>query len=65
MAFRNRQILKPDFPKQGVGQILSLNNSIFFKNSKLDADFGYIMLTEAFEDDVAVLQMKLKTLITT
>ena len=55
---------KPDFPKQGViSQILSLNNSFFFKNSKLDADLGYINNDRSeFEDsDVAVLQMKLKT----
>lgn len=54
----------PDFPKQGVfSQILSLNNSIFFRNSKLDADFGYIDNDRSeFEDsDVAVLHMKLKT----
>ena len=55
---------KPDFPKQGViSQILSLNNSFFFKNSKFDADLGYINNDRSeFEDsDVAVLQMKLKT----
>lgn len=54
----------PDFPKQGVfSQILSLNNSVFFRNSKLDADFGYIDNDRSeFEDsDVAVLHMKLKT----
>ena len=54
----------PDFPKQGVfSQILSLNNSIFFKNSKLDADFGYIDndRSEFAESDVANLHMKLKT----
>ena len=54
----------PDFPKQGVfSQIVSLNNSIFFKNSKLDADFGYIDndRSEFAESDVANLHMKLKT----
>lgn len=54
----------PEFPKQGVfSHILSLNNSIYFKNSKLDADVGYIINDRSeFEDsDVAVLQMKLKT----
>ena len=54
----------PDFPKQGVfSQILSLNNSIFFKDSKLDADFGYIDndRSEFAESDVANLHMKLKT----
>lgn len=54
----------PDYPKQGVySQILSLNNSFFFKNSKLDADFGYIDNDRSeFEDsEVAVLHMKLKT----
>jgi len=55
----------PDFPKQGViSHILSLNNSIFFSNSKLEADLGYINNDRSeFEDsEVAVLQMKLKTL---
>ena len=54
-----------EFPKQGVySQILSLNNSFFFKNSKLEADLGYINNDRSeFEDsDVAVLSMKLKTL---
>lgn len=54
----------PNFPKQGVfSQIVSLNNSIFFKNSKLDADFGYIDndRSEFAESDVANLHMKLKT----
>lgn len=53
-----------EFPKQGVfSHILSLNNSIYFKNSKLDADVGYIVNDRSeFEDsDVAILQMKLKT----
>ncbi len=56
---------KTDFPKQGVNnQIISLNNSLFFRNSKLDADIGYIHNDRSeFEDsDVAVLHMKLKTL---
>ena len=54
----------PEFPKQGViSHVLSLNNTIFFKNSKLDADLGYINNDRGeFEDsDVAVLKMKLKT----
>jgi iron complex outermembrane receptor protein len=54
----------PDFPKQGViSHILSLNNSIFFSNSKLEADLGYIDNDRSeFEDsEVAELQMKLKT----
>ncbi|GAA4057220.1 TonB-dependent receptor [Flavobacterium chungnamense] len=56
---------KPEFPSQGViSQILSLNNTIFFKNSKLDADLGYINndRSEYEDSDVAILQMKLKTL---
>ena len=55
----------PEFPKQGVtSHVLSLNNTIFFKNSKLDADLGYINNNRSeFQDsDVAVLQMQLKTL---
>jgi iron complex outermembrane receptor protein len=57
-------IKKTTFPKQAVfANILSLNNTIFFKNSKLDADLGYISNDRSeFEDsDVANLQMKLKT----
>lgn len=56
---------KPEFPRQGVvSQILSLNNTLFFKNSKLDADLGYINndRSEYEDSDVAILQMKLKTL---
>lgn len=56
---------KTEFPKQGVfSHILSLHNHIYFKNSALDADFGYISNDRSeFEDiDVAVLHMKLKTL---
>lgn len=56
---------RPEFPRQGViSQILSLNNTIFFKNSKLDADLGYINndRSEYEDSDVAILQMKLKTL---
>jgi iron complex outermembrane receptor protein len=55
---------KTTFPKQAVfANILSLNNTVFFKNSKLDADLGYISNDRSeFEDsDVANLHMKLKT----
>ena len=55
---------KTTFPKQAVyANILSLNNTLFFKNSKLDADLGYISNDRSeFEDsDVANLHMKLKT----
>ena len=57
-------IKKTEFPKQAVfSQILSLNSSIFFNKSKLDADLGYINndRSEFAETDVANLQMKLKT----
>jgi iron complex outermembrane receptor protein len=57
-------IKKTTFPKQAVfANILSLNNTIFFKNSKLDADLGYISndRSEFEESDVANLHMKLKT----
>jgi iron complex outermembrane receptor protein len=53
-----------EFPKQGIfAQILSLNNVIFFRNSKLDADIGYIANDRSeFEDsDQASLRMKLNT----
>jgi iron complex outermembrane receptor protein len=57
-------IKKTNYPKQAVfANILSWNNTIFFKNSKLDADLGYISNDRSeFEDsDVANLHMKLKT----
>jgi iron complex outermembrane receptor protein len=52
------------FPRQGVfSHLLSLNSIIYFKNSKLDVDLGYIANDRSeFEDsDVAGLRMKLKT----
>lgn len=55
---------KTTFPKQAVyANILSWNNTVFFKKSKLDADLGYISNDRSeFEDsDVANLHMKLKT----
>jgi len=54
----------PDFPKQGVlGQIMSLHNTFFLKNSKIEADFGYISnKRKEFEDSpVALLDMNLQT----
>ena len=52
------------FPRQGIfNHLLSLNNVIFFQNSKLDVDLGYIANDRSeFEDsNEAVLRMKLKT----
>lgn len=52
------------FPKQGVyNNLFSLNNIIFFQNSKLDVDLGYIANDRSeFEDsNLANLHMKLKT----
>jgi iron complex outermembrane receptor protein len=52
------------FPKQEVyANILSLNNTIYFKNSKVDADLGYISndRSEFENSNVANLHMKLKT----
>ncbi len=53
------------YPKQGVfNHMISLNNNYYFKNSSLDFDLGYIFndRSEYEDSDVAVLQMKLKTL---
>jgi iron complex outermembrane receptor protein len=53
------------YPKQGVfNHLLSLNSTVFLKNSKLDIDLGYISNDRSeFEDsDIAILHMKLKTL---
>ncbi|MGC4040723.1 MAG: TonB-dependent receptor [Flavobacterium sp.] len=53
------------YPKQAVdNHILSLHNNFYFKNSKLDADLGYIFNDRSeFEDsNVASLHMKLRTL---
>ena len=55
---------KTKYPKQGVNNhILSLHNNFYFKNSKLDADLGYIFndRSEFADSDVAVLHMKLRT----
>ena len=55
---------KTSYPSQGVdNHILSLHNNFYFKNSKLDADLGYIFNDRSeFEDsNVAVLHMKLRT----
>lgn len=55
----------PDYPRQGVtSHIVSLHNNFFFKNSKLDADFGYISNDRReFEDNtIPVLHMDLNTL---
>jgi len=55
----------PDFPRQQVhNHIVSLHNHLFFKNSSLDADIGYLFNNRSeFEDsDQASLKMLLKTL---
>ncbi len=52
------------FPRQAVNNhILSLHNNFYFKNSKLDADLGYIFNDRSeFEDsNTANLHMKLST----
>jgi iron complex outermembrane receptor protein len=55
----------PDFPRQGVvNHIVSLHNNFYFKNSKFDADFGYISNSrKEFEDSITpILDMNLNTL---
>lgn len=57
-------IKKPDYPKQGVSShIVSLNNTFYFKKSKMDANLGYIGNDRSeFEDNPQpVLRMKLHT----
>lgn len=52
------------FPRQGVfNHLLSLNSIIYFKDSKLDVDLGYVANDRSeFEDSaIAGLRMKLKT----
>jgi iron complex outermembrane recepter protein len=54
----------PDYPRQGVlGQIASLHNVFYLKNSKIEADFGYISnKRKEFEDSpIALLNMNLQT----
>jgi len=54
----------PDYPRQGVmSHIVSLNNTLYFNTSKLDANFGYISNDRSeFEDNpTAILKMKLRT----
>lgn len=56
---------KTEYPKQGVSNhLLSLNSTVFMKNSKLDIDLGYISNDRSeFEDsNIAILHMKLKTM---
>lgn len=58
-GFRN-----PLFPKQDIdNHILSLNQKVYFKNSKLEADFGYIYNNrqELEAVNLIALHMKLKT----
>lgn len=55
----------PDYPRQGVlNHILSLHNNFYFKNSKFDADFGYISNSrkEFADSTIPVLEMNLNTL---
>jgi iron complex outermembrane receptor protein len=56
---------KTAFPSQAIdNNLLSLNNTFFFKTSKLDLDLGYISnnRSELSEGNIAVLHMKLNTL---
>lgn len=56
---------KTTYPKQEVyANIISLNNIIYFNNSKVEADLGYISndRSEFEENDTANLHMKLNTL---
>ena len=58
-GFRN-----PLYPKQDIdNHILSLNQKVYFKNSKLEADFGYVYNNrqELEAVDLIALHMKLKT----
>lgn len=53
-----------DYPKQGVfNHLLSWNSTLFFRNSKLDFDLGYISndRSEFVANAIANLRMKLKT----
>ncbi len=55
---------KTAFPSQAIANNLwSLNNTFFFKTSKLDLDLGYISnnRSELSEGNIAVLHMKLNT----
>lgn len=58
-GFRN-----PLFPKQDIdNHILSVNQKVYFKNSKLEADLGYIFNNRKELEDIdeTALHMKLKT----
>lgn len=55
----------PEYPKQGVSShIVSWNNTLYFKKSKMDVNLGYISNDRSeFEDNpTPILRMKLKTL---
>ena len=58
-GFRN-----PLFPKQDIGNhVLSLNQKVYFKNSKIEGDFGFSLNNrkEIEAADEIALSMKLKT----
>ncbi len=57
--------INTNYPKQGVfNHLLSLNSTVFFKNSKIDIDLGFISndRSEFIESATANLHMKLKTM---
>lgn len=54
----------PDYPRQGVlNHIASLDNTMFFKNSKLDFDLGFIAndRNEYEDSQIPILKMDLQT----
>jgi iron complex outermembrane receptor protein len=60
----NSGLRNPLFPKQEVdNHVLSLNQKVYFKNSKIEGDFGYSLndRKELEAPDEIALSMKLKT----
>ncbi|AWA29323.1 TonB-dependent receptor [Flavobacterium magnum] len=51
----------PDYPRQRVyNHLLSLNNSVFLGNSKLDLDLGYIANTRSEFEETATPNLKMQ-----
>ncbi len=60
----NSGLRNPLFPKQDIdNHIISVNQKVYFKNSKLEADLGYIFNNRKELEDIneTALHMKLKT----
>jgi iron complex outermembrane receptor protein len=64
----NLQVKNTGFPRQGVfSHLLSLNSVVYFKNTKLDVDLGYVSndrsefgIVYGFANEIEHLQLQCK-----